>query len=170
MLAAFQTAFALALSALRIKQCAFLIGHLRAKACKKSPGGSCESSGLRGGGYLLFHFRSIIGVARFNFSVRNGKRWSPCAIATLVRLQQALRCADSLIARLSVREGRRFSLPSCAAALCGVKKESGSPSFSESSSRAFVPRGSLPRPCPARQGLRWACAPERVWVISIARL
>ena len=44
-------------------------------------------SGLRGGGYLLFHFRSIIGVARFNFSVRNGKRWSPCAIATLVRLQ-----------------------------------------------------------------------------------
>ena len=38
----------------------------------------------RGGGYLLFHFRSIIGVARFNFSVRNGKRWSPCAIATLV--------------------------------------------------------------------------------------
>ena len=41
-------------------------------------------SGLRGGGYLLFHFRSIIGVARFNFSVRNGKRWSPRAIATLV--------------------------------------------------------------------------------------
>ena len=38
----------------------------------------------RGGGYLLSHFRSIIGVARFNFSVRNGKRWSPCAIATLV--------------------------------------------------------------------------------------
>ena len=38
----------------------------------------------RGGGYLLFHFRSIIGVARFNFSVRNGKRWSPCAMATLV--------------------------------------------------------------------------------------
>ena len=37
-----------------------------------------------GGGYLLFHFRSIIGVARFNFSVRNGKRWSPCAMATLV--------------------------------------------------------------------------------------
>ena len=44
------------------------------------------SGGLKGGGYLLFHFRSIIGVARFNFSVRNGKRWSPCAIATLVRL------------------------------------------------------------------------------------
>ena len=38
----------------------------------------------RGGGDLLSHFRSIIGVARFNFSVRNGKRWSPCAIATLV--------------------------------------------------------------------------------------
>ena len=40
------------------------------------------------GGYLLFHFRSIIGVVRFNFSVRNGKRWSPDAIATLVRFQR----------------------------------------------------------------------------------
>ena len=37
-----------------------------------------------GGGYLLSHFRSTIGVAGFNFSVRNGKRWSPRAIATLV--------------------------------------------------------------------------------------
>ena len=27
---------------------------------------------FRGGGYLLSHFRSIIGVARFNFSVRDG--------------------------------------------------------------------------------------------------
>ena len=50
---------------------------------EKSPPGVVRK-GLRGGGYLLFHFRSIIGVARFNFSVRNGKRWSPCAIATLV--------------------------------------------------------------------------------------
>ena len=40
---------------------------------------------LRRGGYLLSHFRSTIGVVRFNFSVRNGKRWSPHAIATLVR-------------------------------------------------------------------------------------
>ena len=39
----------------------------------------------RGGGYLLSHFRSTIGVVRFNFSVRNGKRWIPHAIATLVR-------------------------------------------------------------------------------------
>ena len=37
-----------------------------------------------GGGYLLSHFRSTIGVAGFNFSVRNGKRWSPRAMATLV--------------------------------------------------------------------------------------
>ena len=35
---------------------------------------------FRGGGYLLSHFRSIIGVVRFNFSVRNGKRWNPHAI------------------------------------------------------------------------------------------
>ena len=40
---------------------------------------------VEGGGYLLSHFRSIIDVVRFNFSVRNGKRWSPHAIATLVR-------------------------------------------------------------------------------------
>ena len=39
----------------------------------------------RGGGYLLSHFRCTIGVVRFNFSVRNGKRWIPHAIATLVR-------------------------------------------------------------------------------------
>ena len=50
--------------------------------------GSVMLSGraLTGGGYLLSHFRSTIGVAGFNFSVRNGKRWSPRAIATLVRL------------------------------------------------------------------------------------
>ena len=37
-----------------------------------------------GGGYLLSHFRSTIGVVRLNFSVRNGKRWIPHAITTLV--------------------------------------------------------------------------------------
>ena len=42
------------------------------------------SGSRRGGGYLLSHFRSIIDVVRFNFSVRNGKRWSPHAMATLV--------------------------------------------------------------------------------------
>ena len=36
------------------------------------------------GGYLLSHFRTTIGVTGFNFSVRNGKRWSPRAITTLV--------------------------------------------------------------------------------------
>ena len=42
-----------------------------------------------GGGYLLSHFRSTIGVVRLNFSVRNGKRWDPHAITTLVRCQCA---------------------------------------------------------------------------------
>ncbi len=41
--------------------------------------------GAGGGGYLLSHFRSIIGVVRFNFSVRDGKRWIPYAITTLIR-------------------------------------------------------------------------------------
>ena len=39
---------------------------------------------LLGGSDLLSHFRSIIGAVRFNFSVRNGKRWNPHAITTLV--------------------------------------------------------------------------------------
>ena len=52
-------------------------------ATKKAP--ERDSPELRGG-YLLFHFRSIIGVARFNFSVRNGKRWNPRAMATLMLL------------------------------------------------------------------------------------
>ena len=36
------------------------------------------------GGDLLSHFRSTIGAVRFNFSVRNGKRWSPHAISALI--------------------------------------------------------------------------------------
>ena len=39
---------------------------------------------LLGGSDLLSHFRSTIGAVRFNFSVRNGKRWIPHAITTLV--------------------------------------------------------------------------------------
>ena len=52
---------------------------------KKGAEASASAPSLIGGGYLLSHFRSTIGVAGFNFSVRNGKRWSPRAIATLVR-------------------------------------------------------------------------------------
>ena len=48
---------------------------------KKSPG---SLRGFQGGDYLLFRFRSTIGVIRFNFSVRNGKRWSPYALITLI--------------------------------------------------------------------------------------
>ena len=38
------------------------------------------------GGYLLSHLRSTIGVIGLNCSVRNGKRWNPDAIATLISL------------------------------------------------------------------------------------
>ena len=41
-----------------------------------------------GGGYLLSHFRSTIGAAGFNFSVRNGKRWNPRAMAALISLKK----------------------------------------------------------------------------------
>jgi hypothetical protein len=38
---------------------------------------------FKSGGYLLFHLvGSTIGVVGLNFSVRNGKRWNPSAIAT----------------------------------------------------------------------------------------
>ena len=46
--------------------------------------------GLIGGGYLLSHFRSTIGAAGFNFSVRNGKRWNPRAMAALISLKRSL--------------------------------------------------------------------------------
>ena len=36
------------------------------------------------GGYLLSHLRSTIGVTGLNFSVRDGKRWDPGAITTLM--------------------------------------------------------------------------------------
>ena len=47
----------------------------------KKPREAWASRGLEGGGYLLSRFRSTIGAAGFNFSVRNGKRWNPRAIA-----------------------------------------------------------------------------------------
>ena len=58
------------------------------------------SGSRRGGGYLLSHFRSIIDVVRFNFSVRNGKRWSPHAIATLVRFSVILERSSIVASRL----------------------------------------------------------------------
>ena len=36
------------------------------------------------GGLLLSRFRSTIGAGGLNFSVRNGKRWDPAAITTLI--------------------------------------------------------------------------------------
>ena len=67
------------------------VGTSRAMSCfaaireghkTKKAAGLCSLP--EGGGYLLSHFRSTIGVAGFNFSVRNGKRWNPRAITTLI--------------------------------------------------------------------------------------
>ena len=56
----------------------------------KSPGLPFGGPGLgTGGGYLLSHFRSTIGAAGFNFSVRNGKRWNPRAMAALISLKRS---------------------------------------------------------------------------------
>ena len=58
-----------------------------------APAGRLTRRGSRiGGGYLLSHFRSTIGAAGFNFSVRNGKRWNPRAMAALVRLSVNFDC------------------------------------------------------------------------------
>ena len=51
---------------------------------KKKPG-KIHCPAPLGGGDLLSHFRSTIGAVRFNFSVRNGKRWNPHAVPALVR-------------------------------------------------------------------------------------
>ena len=56
---------------------------------KKSPRLRKGVGVTEGGDYLLFRFRSTIGVIRFNFSVRNGKRWNPYAVITLIRLDRA---------------------------------------------------------------------------------
>ena len=63
----------------------------RVRAGKKKGHGFLRD--LQDGDYLLFRFRSTIGVIRFNFSVRNGKRWSPYAFITLVSFSS---CPDSL--------------------------------------------------------------------------
>ena len=52
-------------------------------ATKKTREPLLTNDSLLGGGYLLSHFRSTIGVVRLNFSVRNGKRWDPHAMTTL---------------------------------------------------------------------------------------
>ena len=59
-------------------------GHSRHErhTTKKREATSLLTSPLLGGGYLLSHFRSTIGVVRLNFSVRNGKRWDPHAMTT----------------------------------------------------------------------------------------
>ena len=44
-----------------------------------------EPESDKDGNDLLSHYLcSTIGAGRFNFSVRNGKRWNPAAIVTLV--------------------------------------------------------------------------------------
>ncbi len=61
-----------------------------------APGTLSDPGASEGGGYLLSRFRSTIGATGFNFSVRNGKRWGPRAVAAL---------AFSFVRRASPREG-----------------------------------------------------------------
>ena len=63
--------------------CGFCVGFREGVGIKKRAGQHAVVR-LLGGSDLLSHFRSTIGAVRFNFSVRNGKRWNPHAITTLV--------------------------------------------------------------------------------------
>ena len=61
--------------------------HWGGEGTKKESNLGCWNLSLLstlGGGYLLSRFRSTIGAVRLNFSVRNGKRWNPHTITTLV--------------------------------------------------------------------------------------
>ena len=49
-----------------------------------APASIAHGGSVKDGGYLLSHLRSTIGVGGLNFSVRNGKRWDPAAIATWI--------------------------------------------------------------------------------------
>ena len=64
---------------------------------------------MTGGGYLLSHFRSTIGVVRLNFSVRNGKRWSPHAITTLISSRNARSMSQSSLLSLFRPSRHSFS-------------------------------------------------------------
>ena len=77
---------------------------------------------LLGGGYLLSHFRSTIGVVGLNFSVRNGKRWDPHAITTL-----------------SFAFFSPYGALACGAAVMPQKKPSGERYARKPSSRFFWP-------------------------------
>ena len=69
----------------------FLFSIFDRMTIRKTRDGSFKLSSLcKGGDYLLFRFRSTIGVMRFNFSVRDGKRWNPHAVFTLISLVLAL--------------------------------------------------------------------------------
>ena len=53
---------------------------------KGQPPLELEAVREKDGGYLLSHLAgSTIGVAGLNFSVRDGKRWNPGAVATLCK-------------------------------------------------------------------------------------
>ena len=96
-------------------------------------------AGLKGGGYLLSRFRSTIGAAGFNFSVRDGKRWSPRAVPALVFCFSGTRPS-----------GRPLAAPARSArgALCPRRRTSGSET-----------RSATPRRRPSGRSRARACAP-----------
>ena len=62
---------------------------IRYQRAKHKKSADCESALEEAATYSPTTKCSTIGVVRLNFSVRNGKRWDPHAITTLVRFQCA---------------------------------------------------------------------------------
>ena len=62
------------------------LDNTHASQTKKCPPDCSKGHSVKGGGDLLSRLRSTIGAGGLNFSVRNGKRWNPAAIAALVFL------------------------------------------------------------------------------------
>ena len=63
----------------RVGRCPITMSAIKKSPWRYATGLVC----LKKGSDLLSHFRSTIGAEGLNFSVRNGKRWIPFAIATL---------------------------------------------------------------------------------------
>ena len=70
--------------------CGLCVGFREDSGGEKERAGQLAVVRLLGGSDLLSHFRSTIGAVRFNFSVRNGKRWNPHAITTLVSFHRSV--------------------------------------------------------------------------------
>ena len=89
--------------------CRYLLSGLSTK--KGDPSHSWNGSPYQNGSDLLSHLGSTIGAVGLNFSVRNGKRWNPDAIATWISLMTIAQAKETNTPHnhttQSIRPGRK---------------------------------------------------------------